>query len=166
MATGILPRTSLAESCGLAVDNGITVDRSLRTTDPRIYAIGDCASFPLGRDGRRVRLESVQNAVEQARHVARQIVDGSGPFAAVPWFWTKQYDLALQIAGIADGCDETVVESPDGSRGYAVSGYAAGRLRYVESDNHAARHVAARRELAADGWYTSMLDLHRCPSIF
>lgn len=156
IAAGIRPLTSLAESCGLAVDNGIRVDRTLRTTDHRIFAIGDCASFPMGRDGRRVRLESIQNAVAQARHVARQIVAGSEPFAAVPWFWTRQYELKLQMAGTADGCDEMVVESSTGGSSHAVSGYAGGELRYVESINDATRHAAARRELVANGWYTTV----------
>lgn len=100
---GAVPTTGLAEAAGLAVDNGIAVDAELRTSDENIFAAGDCCSFPLGLyGGRRVRLEAWRNAQEQGALAARNMLGGSETHAAVPWFWSDQYDLTLQIAGLSD----------------------------------------------------------------
>jgi 3-phenylpropionate/trans-cinnamate dioxygenase ferredoxin reductase subunit len=100
---GAAPDTALAAACGLAVDNGVAVDGALRTSDPDIFAIGDCASFPHPLcGGRRIRLEAWRNAQDQGVFVARSMLGEVAPYAAVPWFWSDQYDLTLQIAGLVD----------------------------------------------------------------
>ena len=106
---GAVPNTELAEAAGLAVDNGIAVDGFLRTTDPDIFAAGDCASCPLPLyGGRRIRLESWRNAQEQGRLAAANMLGCMEAHSAVPWFWSDQYDMTLQIAGLADGAVTTV----------------------------------------------------------
>jgi 3-phenylpropionate/trans-cinnamate dioxygenase ferredoxin reductase subunit len=106
---GVVPETSLAESAHLAIDNGIAVDAFLATEDPDIFAAGDCCSFPLAvYGGRRVRLEAWRNAQEQGALAARNMLGAKEPHAAVPWFWSDQYDLGLQIAGLPDEGCETV----------------------------------------------------------
>ena len=101
---GAVPNTALAEAAGLAIDNGIAVDATLRTNDPDIFAAGDCCSFPHSLyGGRRVRLEAWRNAQDQGNLVARNLLGRSEAYAAVPWFWSDQYELCLQTAGLADG---------------------------------------------------------------
>jgi 3-phenylpropionate/trans-cinnamate dioxygenase ferredoxin reductase subunit len=100
---GAVPVTTLAAEAGLAIDNGIAVDEHLRTADPDIFAAGDCCSFPLAiYGGRRVRLEAWRNAQEQGALAARNMLGGNEAHAAVPWFWSDQYGLTLQIAGLSD----------------------------------------------------------------
>ena len=100
---GAVPSTALAAAAGLAIDNGIAVDDRLATADPNIFAAGDCCSFPLAvYGGRRVRLESWRCAQDHGNTAARTMLGGAEPHAAVPWFWSDQYDLTLQIAGLAD----------------------------------------------------------------
>lgn len=106
---GAVPNTELAAAAGLVLDNGIAVDEQLRTSDPAIYAAGDCCSFPLGHyGGRRVRLEAWRNAQEQGALAAANLLGAGETVSAVPWFWSDQYDLTLQIAGLAEGAVETV----------------------------------------------------------
>jgi 3-phenylpropionate/trans-cinnamate dioxygenase ferredoxin reductase subunit len=106
---GAVPNTELAEMAGLAVDNGIAVDGLLRTSDPDILAAGDCTSYPLPLYGdRRVRLESWRNAQEQGQLAAANMLGGGEAHSAVPWFWSDQYDMTLQIAGLADDAAITV----------------------------------------------------------
>ncbi len=102
---GAAPEVALAQGSGLAVENGITCDETLKTSDPDIYAAGDCCSFPHGLfGGRRLRLEAWRNATDQANVATENMLGGSRPYLAVPWFWSDQYDLSLQIAGSpADG---------------------------------------------------------------
>lgn len=109
---GILPGTGLAEAAGLAIENGIKTDELGRTTDPHIWAAGDCASFP--HKGGRWRLESVGNAIHQAETVAENILGAGVAYAAQPWFWSDQYDCKLQIAGLNVGYDNIVTRGPDG----------------------------------------------------
>jgi 3-phenylpropionate/trans-cinnamate dioxygenase ferredoxin reductase component len=100
---GAIPNVALAAAAGLAVDNGIAVDRYLATSDGDIFAAGDCCSFPLDiYGGRRVRLESWRNAQEQGTLAARNMLGAGGAIANVPWFWSDQYELTLQIAGLSD----------------------------------------------------------------
>ncbi|WP_308917751.1 NAD(P)/FAD-dependent oxidoreductase [Jannaschia sp. LMIT008] len=113
---GIAPATALAEGAGLALDDGIAVDAMGRSSAPGIWAAGDCASFPW-RDG-RLRLESVPNAIEQAEAVAANLLGADAPYAAKPWFWSDQYDVKLQIAGLNDGFDNVVVRDADGARSH------------------------------------------------
>lgn len=105
----MLPNSELAADAGLAVDNGIRVDEHLRTSDPAISAIGDVVSCPSPWAARAVRLESVQNAVDQAKALAARLAGKAAPYTALPWFWTDQGDLRLQIAGLSDGHDQTVL---------------------------------------------------------
>lgn len=114
---GAVPETTLAEACGLAVDNGIRVDERLRTSDPDIFAAGDCCSFPHPLyGGKRMRLEAWRNAQDQGAHAAGSLLGDEEPYAAVPWFWSDQYDLTLQVAGMADP-DNTVVVRDLGAAG-------------------------------------------------
>jgi 3-phenylpropionate/trans-cinnamate dioxygenase ferredoxin reductase subunit len=147
---GVIPNAELAREAGLAVDNGIVVDECLTTADPAILSIGDCANFPTPFAAARVRLESVQNAVDQGRGVAAYIAGKPAPYDKVPWFWSDQGDLKLQIAGITAGHDTTVLRGNPDSRRFSVFCYRAGRLVAVESVNQTADHVVARRLLAGD----------------
>ncbi len=101
---GATPNTALAERTGIAVENGIAVDDRLETSIPGIYAAGDCCSFPLMHyGGRRIRLEAWRNAQDQGTLVARSMLGHRDRITSVPWFWSDQYDLTLQVAGLADG---------------------------------------------------------------
>ena len=109
---GIMPRTALAEAAGLDIENGIKTDAQGRTSDPHIWAAGDCASFPW--QGGRLRLESVGNAIDQAEVVADNIMGAGISYDAKPWFWSDQYDCKLQIAGLNTGYDNIITRGPDG----------------------------------------------------
>lgn len=108
---GILPDTALAEAAGLTLENGIRTDTQGRTSDPHIWAAGDCASFPWR--GEQLRLESVQNAIDQAELVAENMLGAEKDYAPVPWFWSDQYDLKLQIAGLNTGYDRVIVRDAE-----------------------------------------------------
>lgn len=116
---GIVPNTELAASAGLDVDNGIVVDAQCRTADPHIYAVGDCTSHPNSVYGRRIRLESVHNAIEQAKTAAANICGDHAEYSQVPWFWSDQYDLKLQIAGLAEGYDDVVIRGEPATRSFS-----------------------------------------------
>lgn len=105
---GISPEKSLAEDCGLTVGDGIVVDEFGRTSDPMIYAAGDCAFHPSELYGRDLRLESVQNATDQARVVASNICGKQVAYDSVPWFWSDQYEIKLQMVGLSEGYDEII----------------------------------------------------------
>jgi 3-phenylpropionate/trans-cinnamate dioxygenase ferredoxin reductase subunit len=106
VGVGIAPDTALAQAAGLVLDNGIATDEFSRTSDPAIWAAGDCASFP--HQGGRIRLESVGNAIDQAEAVAANMLGAATPYQAKPWFWSDQFDLKLQIAGLNTGYDHVV----------------------------------------------------------
>lgn len=112
VGVGVTPNTHLAETAGLAIENGIATDEMGLTNDPAIWSAGDCASFPW-KDG-RIRLESVGNAIDQAEAVAANIMGAAAPYQARPWFWSDQYDLKLQIAGLNTGYDRIVTRKGDG----------------------------------------------------
>jgi 3-phenylpropionate/trans-cinnamate dioxygenase ferredoxin reductase component len=106
---GAAPQVALAAAAGLSIDNGIAVDGGLRTSDPFIYAAGDCASFPHPLyNGRRIRLEAWRNAFDQGAFVAKSLLGAAGEYDAVPWFWSDQHDFCLQIAGLVDEGRETI----------------------------------------------------------
>jgi 3-phenylpropionate/trans-cinnamate dioxygenase ferredoxin reductase subunit len=147
---GVIPNADLAGAAGLAVENGIVVDEYLVTDDPAILAIGDCANFPTPFAVGRVRLESVQNAVDQGRCVAAHIAGKRAVYDKVPWFWSDQGDLKLQIAGITTGHDASVLRGASASGHFSVFCFRDGRLIGVESVNQTADHVVARRLLAGD----------------
>ncbi|WP_201317781.1 NAD(P)/FAD-dependent oxidoreductase [Paenibacillus sp. EPM92] len=107
---GAIPETTLAAACGLEIENGIRADEMLATSDPDIYAAGDCCSFPHRLyGGKRIRLEAWRNAQDQGLHVARNMLGAAEPYAAVPWFWSDQYELTLQVTGLADSGEKTVI---------------------------------------------------------
>jgi 3-phenylpropionate/trans-cinnamate dioxygenase ferredoxin reductase subunit len=147
---GVIPNAELARNAGLAVDDGIVVDKCLVTSDPGISAIGDCANFPTPFAPVRVRLESVQNAVDQGRCVADRLAGRPAPYQKVPWFWSDQGDLKLQIAGITIGHDKSVLRGDPADRNFSVFCFRGSRLIGVESVNRTADHVIARRLLAGD----------------
>ncbi|MBD8065137.1 FAD-dependent oxidoreductase [Devosia sp. PTR5] len=146
IAAGVLPNVELAAEAGLAVDNGIVVDANLQTSAPGIYAVGDCAAF-VAADGRRLRIESVQNATDQARCVAAAIVGRPEPYAKAPWFWSDQYTAKLQIAGLWTGYDRAIRRDTADGSGFALYLFAGDRLVCVEAINATADHVAARKIL-------------------
>ncbi len=112
VGVGITPASALAEAAGLEIDNGIKTDARGRTSDPAIWSAGDCASFPYRET--RIRLESVPNAIDQAEVVAENIMGGSKDYVAKPWFWSDQYDVKLQIAGLNSGYDQVVTRAGEG----------------------------------------------------
>lgn len=148
VGVGAVPRTALAAAAGLELENGIRVDAMLRTSDPHISAIGDAASFPEPGSGRRIRLESVQNATDQARLVAAGLMGKPAAYEAVPWFWSEQGDLKLQIAGLRHGDEEQVLLGDPAERNFSILCLRAGRLTAVETVNRPADHMLARRLLA------------------
>jgi 3-phenylpropionate/trans-cinnamate dioxygenase ferredoxin reductase subunit len=148
---GVVPNIAAARIGGLATAGGIVVDEHLRTSDPAISAIGDCAVFPFG--SRRVRLESVQNAADQARCVAARLTGTPGPYRELPWFWSHQGGMKLQIAGLLPAGDPNETASlvrgdPESGR-FSVLTYQGRELACVESVNSPGDHLAARRLLAA-----------------
>jgi 3-phenylpropionate/trans-cinnamate dioxygenase ferredoxin reductase subunit len=119
----------------LRCENGIYVDEQCRTSDPNVYAAGDCTWHPSLRYGRRMRLESVDNAVEQARTAAMNICGKPAQHAHVPWFWSDQYDLKLQIAGVSTGYDQTVLRGDPDSGKFALYYLGQGELLAVDAVN-------------------------------
>ncbi|MCR6485511.1 FAD-dependent oxidoreductase [Amycolatopsis sp. OK19-0408] len=150
IAVGVVPETALAAAAGLEVANGVVVDAHLRTSDEKIFAIGDCANFPCVQAGAATRLESVQNAVDQGRSVAAALTGGEEPYASLPWFWTDQSGAKLQIAGILSGADRTVVAGDQEAGKFSVLSFRDDVLIAVESVNRPADHIAARRLFTAD----------------
>ncbi len=145
IAVGAEPDDRLAAEAGLEVDNGILVDGCGQTSDPDIHAAGDCTRFYSGRYQRSVRMESVQNAIDQAKAVAQSLVGQDVDYDPMPWFWSDQYDIKLQIAGLSEGYDDTrVVGAPEDHKFY-VAYLQAGRLIAVDSINSPRSHMMARR---------------------
>jgi 3-phenylpropionate/trans-cinnamate dioxygenase ferredoxin reductase component len=144
---GLVPSVELAKSIGLDCPNGVAVDQHLATSDPDIYAIGDIACHHNPFAGRAIRLESVQNATDQARIMAKHITGKPGHYDAVPWFWSDQGDLKLQMAGFLDACDEIVLRGAYESRAFSLFGFRQGILTGVESVNRGGDHMLARRLL-------------------
>ena len=147
---GVIPNAELAGKAGLAVDNGIVVDEHLASRDPSIFAIGDCANFPTPFANGRVRLESVQNAVDQGRCVAAHIAGRPEPYQRAPWFWSDQGDLKLQIVGITMGHDKAVTRGRPADGHFSIFCFRGERLIGVESVNRPADHVVGRRLLAGE----------------
>jgi 3-phenylpropionate/trans-cinnamate dioxygenase ferredoxin reductase component len=146
---GLIPNTELAEEAGLKVENGIWVDEYCRTEDPAILAIGDCSNHPCAFLGRRVRLESVPNALEQARVAADTINGKLLPYAAVPWFWSDQYDLKLQAVGLADGHDQVVLRGTMEARSFLVFYLRQGVLIAADAVNKPGEFMVAKRLVGA-----------------
>jgi 3-phenylpropionate/trans-cinnamate dioxygenase ferredoxin reductase subunit len=148
VGVGIIPNAELAQDCGVACDRGIIVDDCSRTSDPLIVAAGDCTARRLA-DGTLLRLESVQNAIEQAKSGAAALLGKERPFTAAPWFWSDQYDVRLQMAGLTAGYDDTVVRGSVEEKKFSLFYFKGDRLLAVDSINRAPDHTAARRLLDA-----------------
>lgn len=148
VGVGIVPNTELAQVCGLDCDRGIIVDACSRTGDPAIAAAGDCTARRLP-DGTLLRLESVQNAIEQGKSAAAALLGRERPFTAAPWFWSDQYDMRLQMAGLPVGYDRTVLRGSPAERRFSIFYYCGEKLLAVDSINRAHDHMAARKLLDA-----------------
>ncbi len=148
MGVGIVPNIELAEEAGLAVDNGILVDEVGRTSDPHIYAGGDCTNHPNDLLGQRLRLESVPNAIEQAKAIASDISGAPQPYHQIPWFWSDQYDVKLQIAGLSQNADHHIIRGDIESRSFAIFHFADERLICIEAVNRPAEFMAGRQLIA------------------
>jgi 3-phenylpropionate/trans-cinnamate dioxygenase ferredoxin reductase subunit len=140
---GVSPETTLAEQCQLSVDNGVVTDTHCRSSDPNIFAIGDCASRPIAHFDRMCRLESVHNAVEGAKLVAAAIM-GQEQAVEAPWFWSDQYDLKLQIAGLFQGYDHLVLRGVMADRAFAAFYYKGETLIAVDAVNRPAEYLGAK----------------------
>lgn len=149
LGIGAVPEHALATQAGLDCDNGIVVDAYMRTSDPAILAIGDCTSFPEPTSGRRLRLESVQNANDQAKTALGTLTGHEAPCSALPWFWSEQGSLRLQMAGLmpADGVRHRRPGATPAS--FSLLHYVGERLVSVESVNAPMDHLAARKLLEA-----------------
>ncbi|MER8680943.1 FAD-dependent oxidoreductase [Mesorhizobium sp. M1405] len=146
---GVVPNVELAEAAGIAIANGIRVDQQMRTSVPEILAIGDAASYRHWFTGGDVRLESVQNATDQARLAARTIVGHADNYSAVPWFWSDIGDMKLQMVGLISGGDSHVVLGDVAENKFSIYHYAGSRLLGIESVNRPGDHMLGRKMLGA-----------------
>ena len=149
LGIGAVPEHMLATDAGLACGNGIEVDAFMRTSDPHILAVGDCASFPDSRGGRMLRLESVQNANDQARTAAATLLGRSEPYSALPWFWSEQGGLRLQMAGLMPADGERHPRPGATPASFSILHYVGEQLVCVESANAPLDHLTARKLLEA-----------------
>ena len=148
LGVGVSANDRLAREAGLACDRGIVVDACTRTADPRIVAAGDCTARQLA-DGTLLRLESVQNATEQAKSAAAALLGQDRPFTATPWFWSDQYDKKLQMAGLSAGADAWALRGDMAAGPFSIYHFKAGRLLAVDSVNSAKDHLLARKLMDA-----------------
>lgn len=158
VGVGLVPNVELAESAGIAVDNGIIVDEFGRTNDANIVAAGDCANHPSFLYKRRLRLESVPNAVEQARTAAATLCDKEKPYQALPWFWSEQYDLKLQMAGLSQGYDSMVIRGSLEQRSFTAFYLKGERIISADSVNRPGEFMVAKK-LIVGGFQLSPEDL-------
>jgi 3-phenylpropionate/trans-cinnamate dioxygenase ferredoxin reductase subunit len=148
VAIGAVPNVELARNAGITTADGIVVDAACCTNVPEIYASGDVCMFPSVLYGRSLRLESVQNAIDQAKVAARAMLGLDAHYNPVPWFWSDQYEAKLQIAGLSQGHDRVEIEGEPGSLRFSVRYFAADRLIAVDSLNDPRSHMLARRAIA------------------
>lgn len=146
---GVVPNVELAEAAGIAIANGIRVDQQMRTSVPEILAIGDAASYRHWFTGGDVRLESVQNATDQARLAARTIAGHTDNYSAVPWFWSDIGDMKLQMVGLIAGGDSHIVLGDVAENKFSIYHYAGSRLLGIESVNRPGDHMLGRKMLGA-----------------
>ncbi len=142
---GVLPNEELAKDAGIDCDNGIVVDEDARTSDASVFAVGDCTRRPLVHYGRTGRLESVHNAIEQGKLAAAAITGRQRPLEECPWFWSDQYDLKLQIAGLSQGYDLTVVRGNPQDRKFAVFYFKDDQLIGVDAVNAAPEFLVSKK---------------------
>jgi 3-phenylpropionate/trans-cinnamate dioxygenase ferredoxin reductase subunit len=145
---GIVPNVELAAAAGLECANGIVVDEFARTADPQIVAAGDCTNHPHPLLARRVRLESVPNAVHQAKVAAQTLVGAPAAYSEVPWFWSDQYDLKLQIAGLSAGYEEVVLRGDPATRSFALFYLRGGEIIAVDAVNSPREFIAGKKLVA------------------
>jgi 3-phenylpropionate/trans-cinnamate dioxygenase ferredoxin reductase subunit len=148
VSAGIVPNVEIAEAAGLYLQDGIRVDDTMATEAPEVSAIGDCASFPIGDEGVHIRLESVQNAIDQAKCVVQRLLGKPEAYDKVPWFWSDQAAYKLQIAGLTAGADHQVARPSEDGAKLTVHCFRHGALIGVETVNAPADHMVARRLLA------------------
>ncbi len=149
IGVGIVPNTELASAAGLEIDNGIVVDDHCRTSDPDIYAVGDCTVHPNAIYGRNLRLESVHNALEQAKTAAANLCGEDVAYTQVPWFWSDQYDLKLQIAGLSEDYDDIVIRGKPAERSFSCLYLKDSRLIAVDAINAPRDFVQSKALIAA-----------------
>lgn len=145
---GVVPETALAEAAGLAIENGIAVDEHCRTSDEHVWAAGDCTNHPSVRYQRRVRLESVDNAFEQAKSAAANMLGKQIVHDKVPWFWSDQFDLKLMIAGLNFDYDRALVRGHVGDRAFSCCYLRGGELLAIDCVNNSKDFMAAKRLIA------------------
>jgi 3-phenylpropionate/trans-cinnamate dioxygenase ferredoxin reductase subunit len=149
VGVGLIPNVELAEDSGLRVDNGIFVDEFARTSDPDILAVGDCTNHPSEFAGGRLRLESVQNAVEQGRHAASTLMGAPKPYQTVPWFWSDQYDIKFQMVGLIDGYEALVLRGDANDCSFSAFFLRSGRVVAVHSINRPQDFLIGKKLVAA-----------------
>jgi len=147
---GATPETKLAEEAGLEIDNGIIVDEHTQTSVPNIWAAGDCSNFPYPRYGRRVRLESVPNAIEQAKVTAANMLGDNKVHNALPWFWSDQYDVKLQTVGLMQGFDDLILRGKPENKSFSVWYFKEGKLLAVDALNDAPSFMVAKKLLSTE----------------
>jgi 3-phenylpropionate/trans-cinnamate dioxygenase ferredoxin reductase subunit len=150
LAVGAKSNDELAAAAGIACEDGIVVDEHGRTSDPSVYAAGDCTRFPSKRYGRKLRLECVQNAIDQAKAVASEIVGKPQFYDPVPWFWSDQYELKLQMAGISDGYDDTQTVGDVAAARFSVEYRKNGKLIAVDAVNDGRAYMSGRKRIAEE----------------
>jgi 3-phenylpropionate/trans-cinnamate dioxygenase ferredoxin reductase subunit len=149
IAIGVVPNEALARAAGLVCDNGIIVDDHCRTSDPLIFAAGDCARHPSPHYGRRVLLESVDNAFEQAQSAALNMLGTTTVHDKVPWFWSDQYDLKMIIVGLSQGHDQALLRGDPATRSFSVAYLRNGELIAMDTVNAAKDQLSARKLIPA-----------------
>lgn len=147
LGIGVVPNVEMAAEAGIVIDNGIAVGDDLRTSDPLVFALGDCVSFNEKSVGKRMRLESVQNAVDQAKAIAKTITGKGAPYHAVPWFWSDQQDVKLQMVGLADKATQRVLRGNPADGAFSVFQFDGDRLVEIDSVNRPGDHMLGRRVL-------------------
>jgi 3-phenylpropionate/trans-cinnamate dioxygenase ferredoxin reductase subunit len=148
VGVGCVAATRLASDAGLACDNGILVDEYCRTSDAAIFAAGDCTNHPSRHFGRRIRLESVDNAFEQAKSAALNMLDRNIPHDRVPWFWSDQFENKLLIIGLSQGHDREILRGDPATRSFSVCYLKEGELLALEAVNHSKDYMAARKVIS------------------
>ena len=148
VGVGAEPRVELARDAGLKTDNGIVVNQYAQTSDPNIFAAGDCTNHPNALVGENIRLESVQNAIEQAQAAALNLTGANTPYIATPWFWSDQYDIKLRIAGLSHHSDETILRGNPNSNTFSLFYLREGVVVAVDTINDAPTFMAAKHLIA------------------
>jgi len=148
VGVGAIPNAELARDAGIACENGVRVDEYCRSSDPNVFAAGDCCSHPSPHYGRRLRLESVDNAVEQAKCAAVNMLNKPTVHDKIPWFWSDQYDLKLLIVGVSQDHDRIVLRGDPATRSFSVCYLKGSELLAVDTINHAKDYMAARKLIA------------------